>query len=101
MLDVLENNLPQAIARGLWWQLRSYEPARYYRQYAGFFRNARPVVYINALDETWIQLRAHDTGVDSWRDRAVTICDGGTSVFGAVFDPATKLFDSFEVNGSM
>jgi hypothetical protein len=61
----------------------------YLRQYAGFERGGRKVVYVNAVADA----------NDSWRTKAVDICDGGAIAFGAVFDPMAHRFDWFQTNG--
>lgn len=63
--------------------------APYLRQYAGFERGGRKVIYVNATA---------DAG-GSWRTDAVNICDGGAMTFGAVFDPLKHRFDWFQTNG--
>jgi hypothetical protein len=74
-------------------------PTSYYRQYAGFLRNGKRVLYVNAVAEeviAWWELPDR-----SWRHNAVLICDGGTLTFGAVFDLEKNDFDSVEFNGTV
>jgi hypothetical protein len=61
----------------------------YRRQYAGFERAGRRVIYVNAIADF----------SDSWRSQAVTICDGTVMWFGAVYDPTEHRFDWFQFNG--
>lgn len=93
-----EKKLPAAIdaafARLLHAEDRRRRPERYYRQYAGFLRNGKRVLYVNGLwDET--------AGNDSLRSRTTYggMCDGGTYFFGAVYDLEKDAFDSFFFNG--
>ena len=72
---------------------REGSPGRWYAQYAGFFRNGRKVVYVNAVGQGPFD--------DEWRQRVVTICDGGLMSFGAVLDLDRDAVDSFEFNGTM
>lgn len=65
-------------------------PSVYNAQYAGFFRDGRRVIYVNAVGDSPI--------TQAWRDRAILICDGGAMSFGAILDRDTV--DSFEFNGT-
>ncbi len=66
---------------------------RYRRQYAGFWRSGRRVLYVNGF--------AVGGGRD-WRSKAaVRLCDGGVLAFGAVFDPDRRAFDSFCFNDTV
>ncbi len=76
-------------------------PARYYRQYLGITVSGRPVVYINAFhpDVLKVQAAVAQQSTRSWRSRAMTVCDGGSWFWGAVFDPATRQISQVEFNG--
>ncbi len=69
-----------------------YRPTSYLRQYAGYWRNGKRVLYVNAV--------AGGPGGGEWRSQAVSMCDGGTRSFGAVFDLDHRSFDSFYFNGA-
>ena len=64
-------------------------PPTYRRQYVGFERAGRQVIYVNG----------HGDWSDSWRTKAVNICDGGVIAFGAVYDLGVHRFDWFQFNG--
>ena len=68
----------------------AWRPPGYRRQYSGFYRDGRQVLYVNAVI---------DRGPDDWRKHAAKMCDGGTMAFGAVFDLNRQRFDSFIFNG--
>jgi hypothetical protein len=77
-----------------------WRPNHYHRQYAGFLRAGRRVIYVNAV--------GHESGEefpsfmpDELDTRAHMICDGGEITFGAVFDPQRGGFDSFAFNGAL
>ena len=70
---------------------RENSPGRWYAQYAGFFRNGRKIIYVNAVGDGPMEM--------GWRQRAVNICDGGMMSFGAVLDLDRDAVDSFEFNG--
>jgi hypothetical protein len=69
-----------------------FRPSSYRRQYAGYWRSGRRVLYVNAV------ARGAD---DGWRSQAALMCDGGTQSYGAVFDLDRRSFDSFYFNGSL
>ena len=74
---------------------RRGRPDRYYRQYGGFFRNGKRVLYVNAGELDTNENRRDLT----WRARFTSMCDGGTYAFGAVYDLDKDQFDSFFFNG--
>jgi hypothetical protein len=71
-------------------------PARYWRQYAGFSRGGKRVLYVHAIGTS-----NDAVPDDAWPDHYVQLCDGWIQSFGAVYDPATDAFDSFAFNGSL
>jgi hypothetical protein len=72
--------------------IEAWRPPRYMRQYAGFLRNGRKVLYVNG---TFVR------ATRPWRTVAARMCDGATKSFGAVFDFDRDAFDSFEFNGGI
>ena len=71
----------------------------YFRQYAGFERGPRKVIYLNAIADSTANVLTIDDTRTQWRTEAVNICDGGAVTFGAVYDTATRRFDWFQTNG--
>ena len=70
--------------------------ARYRRQYAGLILGNRKIIYLNAfMSNTFADERFE------WRNKAMSVCDGGAIAFGVEFDPATKRFDHFSFNGML
>ena len=65
-------------------------PENCYRQYIPVIVAGRKWIYVNAFC---------GIEVSGWRTRFVTICDGGESVWGVLYDPATGEFSDLEVNG--
>lgn len=61
----------------------------FYRQYAGFMRNGRRVIYINAFQYPDAK----------WKQQAVVVCDGGPSFFGVEFDVKSQQFTNLAFNG--
>ncbi|HTV84331.1 MAG TPA: hypothetical protein VME63_02930 [Dyella sp.] len=71
-------------------------PHEYFRQYGGIVISGRQFVYINAIRYTTLG----QTELP-WKTKAVRICDGGETSWGALYDPATNSFSQLEVNGSI
>ena len=95
-----EKKLPAAIDAAfarLWQTDRRRRPDRYYRQYAGFRRNAKRVVYVNAVGS--FTSETPEALFGEWRTTIVNSCDGGTYAFGAVYDLDKDTFDSFFFSG--
>jgi hypothetical protein len=72
----------------------------YYRQYAGFMRNGRRVLYVNGLGKTVVDQATAQRPQDMpWRTEVVMTCDGGAQYFGAVVDAESGAVDHVEFNG--
>ena len=80
----------------------------YVRQYVGFVRSGRKLIYLNALlaagvadlppcrpDTSW----GEACGPDGWRHTAIMICDGGDGFWGLEYDPATKTYSQLAFKG--
>jgi hypothetical protein len=77
-----------------------WRPNHYHRQYAGFLREGRRVIYVNAVGHE-IGEELSGSLLGELDTRARVICDGGEITFGAVFDPQSGRFDSFAFNGAL
>ncbi len=93
----------------------------YYRQYLGLVVNGRKLIYINALEIRSLsedqskaeilcrEFRAHHSDClgglnhasDRWRQQPITVCDGGDSFWGAIYNPQTKNFSDLAFNGAI
>jgi len=67
----------------------------YYRQYGGFHRGGRRVVYVNGLHQKIVQIRESP----SWTEEPFGLCDGGFMGFGVVYDVDADKFESVEFDG--
>lgn len=65
-------------------------PEDCYRQYIAVVVPGRKLIYVNAFC---------GIEVPDWRTHFITICDGGESVWGVLYDPVTGKFFDLEVNG--
>ena len=66
-------------------------PSSYYRQYLGILVDGRKLIYLNAFDPRLLR--------SDWRERFVDICDGGTGVWGVLYDPEKREFSKLTTNG--
>lgn len=71
--------------------MRLEHPEAFYRQYVGIVVGKRKLIYINAFCEK-------SAGVD-WHTSLISVCDGGSCFWGAVYDPATGEFSDLQMNG--
>jgi hypothetical protein len=67
-------------------------PEQYTRQYVAVVVAGRKLIYINAFPSDL------EPG-DSWRKRLENICDGGSAIWGALYDPETGVFSDLKTNG--
>jgi hypothetical protein len=63
-----------------------------YVQYVGIVLNGRRYIYVNGV-------RGSEPP-PNWRHIPVMACDGGSYFWGALYDPETRRFSEFAVNGS-
>ena len=66
-------------------------PSSYYRQYLGIVVDGRRLIYLNAFAPGLLR--------SDWRERFVDICDGGTAVWGVLYDPEKREFSKLTTNG--
>jgi hypothetical protein len=97
----LEARLPAALARA-WpaWADR-LKPFKIGRQYGGLIVSGRKVIYVNGYQAEVSDFDGSDIAYwskDS-KNRAVAVCDGGPTFFGAVYDPEERTFRDFSFNG--
>lgn len=93
----------------------------YYRQYVGVVLGTRRLIYINGFPKDSIArdvatfeqfIREHPEvkfnsrefplsmrSADGWRSHAVSVCDGGSAYWGALYDPGTHRFSEYSGNG--
>ena len=85
----LEASLPR------FWNAQKPKPSKpltdYYRQYAGFTRKGRKMIYLNAFEAS--------TADKKWKTRAVVVCDGGDLFFGVEYDVQSRTFHALSFNG--
>lgn len=94
-VSALESNLPRVtkLQRNLENQeCKIDDPYQFYRQYVGIVVRGRREIYVNAF--------SFPTD-DQWLTQFVRICDGGGSVWGALYDPSTGKFHDLETNGGL
>jgi hypothetical protein len=57
----------------------------------GIIVGERKLIYVNGFPK--------DLVPKDWRERFVTVCDGGVSFWGVLYDPQAKTFFDLEANG--
>ncbi len=67
------------------------KPFSYRRQYVGIIIDGKRLIYVNAFPSEMND--AH------WKTRFVSVCDGGPSFWGVIFDPSTGKFSELHGNG--
>lgn len=95
-IATLESNLKRITllrSAGILKGIRVAHPENCYRQYIPIIVAGRKLIYVNAF----CGIKVSDS---DWRTQFVTICDGGESVWGVLYDPATGEFSDLEVNGA-
>ena len=72
----------------------------YYRQYVGIIAGTKRLVFVSAFNKqlpsgepAWIPA--------DWTHRPVTVCGGSTDAWRVAFDPQTKQFSHWDVNGPL
>jgi len=85
--------------------------SRFYRQYVGFVRSGRKLIYLNAFSadelENDLRLCREYPGQmpkdlcdpDEWRHPTTITCDGGDDYWGLEYDPQTKDYSQLAFNG--
>lgn len=73
-------------------------PNDYYRQYAGFYRRGRRVVYVNGVHRLIVESSGRDP--KAWMRTALDMCDGGFSTFGVLYDVELDTFGRLEFSDS-
>jgi hypothetical protein len=95
-LKGLERDLPGLANRGPQaTDGKAFDPSGFYRQYVGVTVKGQRFIYINAF-------RGSDDYIPfdiPWRQQPVVICDGGSSYWGALYDPQTHRFSDLAFNG--
>jgi hypothetical protein len=81
--------------------------ASYLRQYAGFTRKGRKLIYLNAFPTNVVDMLCHEDVKASqgdcrnhWRIEGIFVCDGGDDFWGVEYDPESKTFSGLDFNGS-
>ena len=85
--------------------------ARSLRQYVGFVRAGRKLIYLNVFPVSLLEsekevcqgireVKAREfCEPDHWRHAAIFVCDGGDDCWGLEYDPESKAFRALEFNG--
>jgi hypothetical protein len=70
----------------------------YYRQYVGIIANGKRLVFVSAFAKDHAEDWARDQG---WLRKPIIVCGGSTDFWRVAFDPETKQFSHWDVNGPL
>jgi hypothetical protein len=74
-------------------------PSDYYRQYGGFSRDGRRIVYVCGLHRGLVEITSKTMGRDAWMRRALGTDDGGLWVLSVLYDVDADEFSSVQFEG--
>lgn len=72
-------------------------PDAFFREYVGITIHGRKYVYINAFTARIAANGRKEN--DAGKRKPTMICDGGSSFWGALYDPETRQFSELAFNG--
>ena len=67
--------------------------SEYYRQYVGIIASGKRLVFVSALGKEWLD--------GDWTCKPIIACGGSTDFWRVAFDPQTKQFSHWDVNGPL
>ena len=80
--------------------------AKYLRQYVGFTRKGRKLIYLNAFSTNVLDMLCRSGAKagpgdcrNQWRTEGLFVCDGGDDFWGVEYDPESKTFSGLNFNG--
>src|SRR4030095_1552273 len=103
-VDRLERRLPTVIGKALARVILEQgeklpRPSDYYRQYGGFYRDGRRVVYVCGLHRGLVEMTAKTMEPHAWMRRAMGADDAGLWVFRVLYDIDADEFSSVQFEG--
>jgi hypothetical protein len=103
-IDRLERRLPSILSKALARVVLEKDetlprPSDYYRQYGGFYRDGRRVVYVCGLHRGLVEMTEKTTERHAWMRRAMGADDGGLAVLRVLYDVAADEFSSVQFEG--
>jgi len=105
-IDRLERRLPgvvgEALARVILEKGETLpRAADYYRQYGGFYRNGRRVVYVCGLHRGLVEMTEKTMEQHAWMRRAMGADDGGLAVLHVLYDVDADAFGPVQFEGRL
>jgi hypothetical protein len=104
-VEELEKRLPSYLRQQKHAEHSDYLSS-YLRQYVGFTRKGRKLIYLNAFTTNVLDTFCRDGFKafpgdcrNHWRSHAFTVCDGGDHFWGVEYDPESKTFSGLDFNG--
>lgn len=80
----------------------------YFLQYTGFRKGGREWIEVNAITplqgmgdrpDAFLDLTAQPPLYEPWLSERVWVCDGQNNFWGVVYDPSTRTFTNYAMNG--
>jgi hypothetical protein len=103
-IDRLERRLPPVLGDALSRVILEKDeklprPGDYYRQYGGFYRDGRRIVYVCGLHRGLVEMTAKTMEPQAWMHRALGANDAGLAVFRVLYDVDADKFGSVQFEG--
>jgi len=103
-IDRLERRLPAVVGKALARVILEMgetlpRPADYYRQYGGFYRNGRRVVFVCGLHRAFVEMTEQTMERQAWTRRAMGADDGGLWILGVLYDVEADEFGPVQFEG--
>ena len=103
-IDRLERGLPSIVTKALARVVlegneKLPRPSDYYRQYGGFYRDGRRIVYVCGLHRGLVEMMAKTAERDAWMRTAMGADDGGLAVLHVLYDVDKDKFGPVQFEG--
>jgi hypothetical protein len=100
----LERGLPSVLAKALGRVILEKDeklprPSDYYRQYGGFYRDGRRVIYVCGLHRGLVEMTEKTMEQHAWMRRAMGADDGGLWVLHVLYDVDAGDFGPVQFEG--
>jgi hypothetical protein len=103
-IDRLEQKLPVVLGKALAQIILEKgetrpRPSDYYRQYGGFYREGRRVIYVCGLHHRFVAIIEKTMEPQAWRRWAMGADDGGTAILRTLYDVNSEEFGPVQFEG--
>jgi len=103
-IDLLERKLPSALGKALARVILEKgetrpRPSDYYRQYGGFYRDGRRVIYVCGLHQRFVAITEKTIEPQAWMRQAMGADDGGIAILRVLYDVNSGEFGPVQFEG--